>query len=236
MRERLRAFDREIRLESLASKTVYGKVANAYDAVLVFSGFKRGIENFLDRVPFDLPPSAKILDAGCGTGLMARYLIQRFPSSRIVASDIDRNMLYEMARLVAEENLPKEQLLIAEGDLSTPERFRLFETGQNIAVSENYFDGIFVSGALEHVPLNETVRRLSRLLKPGGTFFNLGVRRNPAGAVFGMVYHFRPYTLLEMHEACESAGLADIQVLRLGAEDFPANLSRIAISAKKRYE
>ena len=221
----------------------YGKIANAYDAVLTFSGFRRGIENFLDRLELSLPPAPKILDAGCGTGLMSRYLIRRFPDARIVALDIDRNMLGEMERLIAEENLPKEQIAIAEGDLSSPERIRLFGSGERVAVSENYFDGIFVSGALEHVPLRETVRRLTRLLKPvrsaggpGGFFLNLGMRRSPAGAILGMMYGVKPYRIAEMRAAYEGAGLADIQVLRLGAEDFPANLSRIAITAQKRYE
>lgn len=219
-----------------SEKLAYGKVANAYDAVLTFSGFRRGVENFLDRLEFSLPSSPKILDAGCGTGLMARYLLRRFPDARIVASDIDRGMLQEIQRLAAEEGLPQEQIVIAEGDLSMPERIRVLGTGEYVAVSENSFDGIFISGALEHVPLAETVRRLVRLLKPGGTFFNLGMRRNSAGAILSMMYDCRPYTVAEMRTAYEEAGLADIQVLRLGAEDFPANLLRVAVMAQKRYE
>ncbi|MDP3727308.1 MAG: class I SAM-dependent methyltransferase [bacterium] len=212
----------------------YGKIANAYDAVLTFSGFRRGVENFLDRIELSLPPSPKILDAGCGTGLMARYLLRRFPDARIVASDIDPSMLKEMEQLVIKEGLPKEQIIIAEGDLSAPERMRVFGTGREVAVAENYFDGIFVSGALEHVPLGETVRRLAKLLRPGGIFFNLGMRRSPAGAILGMMYGVKPYRIAEMRGACDAAGLADVRVLRLATEDFPANLSRIAIIAKRK--
>lgn len=215
-------------------RLAYGKIANAYDAFLTLTGFKRGVENFLDRLDLRLPPAPTIMDAGCGTGLISRHLARRFPDGRIVATDIDRNMLREMERLVAEEGNRGAKLVIAEGDLRTPEEIRLFRTEQIVAISENYFDAIFVSGALEHVPLGETVARLARLLKPGGLFLNLGVRRNPAGAVLGMVYRFRPYRIPEMRQACETAGLEDIRVLRLKAEDFPANLSRIAIVAKKR--
>lgn len=220
----------------MPAPTAYRAIAGAYDAFLTFSGFKRGIENFLDRLDIRLPPRPKVLDAGCGTGLITRYLARRFPDARIVASDIDTAMLGEMTRLIAAEGLVRERFAIAEGDLAAPERIRLFPTGQGVIVSDNYFHAVFVSGALEHAPLAKSVGRLARLLKPGGTFFNLGVRRNPAGAVLGMVYRFRPYTLAEMREACEEAGLGDIQVVRLAAEDFPANLSRVAITAKKRYE
>lgn len=216
------------------TQLAYGKVANAYDAVLTFSGFKRGVENFLDRVALELPPSPKILDAGCGTGLMTRYLARRFDSAGILAFDIDRAMLAEMGRIVGEEGTGTSKVVIAEGDLKAPEQIRLINTGERVTISENYFDGVFVSGALEHVALEESIGRLARLLRPGGVFFNLGVRRNPAGAVLGMVYRFRPYTLAEMRAACEEAGLADTQVLNLAAEDFPANLSRVAIMAQKR--
>lgn len=218
---------------SQVSNGAYGKIANAYDAFLTFSGFKRGVESFLDRLDLRLPPSPVILDAGCGTGLMSRYLARRFPDARIVATDIDANMLREMERLVAEEGNHSAKIIIAEGDLAAPEQIRLFRTGQVAAISENYFDAIFVSGALEHVPLAETSRRLSRLLKPGGLLLNLALRRSPAGAILAMMYDCRPYTLAAMKSACETAGLEDIRVLRLKAEDFPANLSRIAVIARK---
>ena len=46
----------------------YGKIANAYDTFLTVSGFKRGVESFVNRVDFELPPKPRLLDAGCGTG------------------------------------------------------------------------------------------------------------------------------------------------------------------------
>ena len=90
-----------------------------------------------------------------------------------------------------------------------------------------------MSGALEHVPLAETLPKLARLLKPGGMLLNISVKRNPAGAVLGMVYRFRPYRLAELRQAFSDAGLQEIRTLRLSVEDFPANLSRIAILARK---
>src|SRR3989344_5700366 len=81
----------------------YGTLANIYDGVLTLTGFKRGIENFLDRIDFNLPKGAKILDAGTGTGLVALYLAKRFPDSEIIATDIDTRMLLELKRLLREE-------------------------------------------------------------------------------------------------------------------------------------
>ncbi len=215
-------------------RLAYGKIAGAYDAILAFSGFKRGVERFLNRLNLELPPQAKILDAGCGTGLLTFWLLGRFPDAEVVAFDIDPKMLAVMERLAHERGLGFTRLTLAVGDLRHPHRVRRLGNGGGMELAEASFDGVFVSGALEHVPMAEVLPALAKLLKPGGIFFNLGVRRNPAGAVLGMVYRFRPYSVAEMREACECAGLEDIRVMRFAPEDFPANLSRIAIVARKR--
>ena len=219
---------------SAVNRLAYGKIANAYDAFLTLSGFKRGIENFLERQNLRLPHHPKILDAGCGTGLVARYLARRYPDAEIYASDIDLKMLREMERMIEREGIERRRFIIAEGDLTSPAKIRNIQNRQTIAVPENYFDTIVTSAALEHAPLYETVSAIQRILKPGGTFLNIGMRDNPAGAILGMMYHCRPYQISEMRRACEQAGFDDIRLLRLKAEDFPANLSRVAIIARKK--
>jgi len=212
-------------------RTTYTAVANVYDAFLTLTGFKRGVENFLDRVAFDLPAQSKILDAGCGTGLVARYLARRFPRAKIYATDIDKSMLREMRRLIANDRT-NGNVTLAVSDLENPGRLELLD-GALCTIPEHSLDAVTVSGALEHVPLEASVAALTRLLKPGGIFFNLGMRRTPAGAVLGMVYHAKPYTLAEIRRAYTHSSLDNIRALRLGVEDFPANLSRIAIIARK---
>lgn len=218
---------------SFAPRSPYRAVANVYDAFLTITGFRRGVENFLDRLGLDFPPRARLLDAGCGTGLMARWLAKRFPNVSIIAADIDARMLREMERIVAREGIDSDRITIAQSDLRTPEQLHLLRSQETVVVPENYFDGIVVSGALEHVPLEPAVARLGKLLKPGGIFLNIGLRRSPAGAMLGMMYGAKPYRIAQLRRACERAGFEDIQVIRLSVEDFPANLSRIAIMARK---
>jgi len=210
----------------------YGPVAEFYDSFLALSGFKVAVNGFLDRMDFNLPSRPRILDAGCGTGLLSFYLAQRFPDSEIYASDVDVKMLCEMERLLKKDG--GANIAIYESDLKTPERLSEPRSHEVLTLPPDFFDLIAVSGALEHVPLAETAAKLSRLLKPGGIFFNLAMRKDAAGAILALMYEVKPYTLQEMRRAFEEAGLEAISVHRLSAEDFPANLSRVAILARKK--
>lgn len=217
----------------MPNRTQYGAVANFYDAILTLSGFKRSVEKFLGGLELRFPAGARILDAGCGTGLISVFLAERFPDATIHAFDIDAAMLRELERIAMRRRIDSKRFIIARGDLETPEALEVLRTRERINIPNGYFDAIFISGALEHVDLDGSLRRLALLLKPGGIFFNLGMRKNPAGSALGMVYRFKPYGVAEMRRACEAAGLANVRTLRLTGRHFPANLSRVAMMAEK---
>lgn len=52
----------------------------------------------------DIQP-ARVLDIGCGTGLLTRMLAVRFPSAKITACDPSRNMIHEARRIVGADNV-----------------------------------------------------------------------------------------------------------------------------------
>ena len=47
------------------------------------------------------------------------------------------------------------------------------------------------------------------------------------------LYRFRPYTTGEVRRRLERLGFVDVHVLRLMPTDFPANLTRIAMTGRK---
>lgn len=216
------------------NKTRYGAVAGAYDSFLSLIGFKKGIEHFLDRIDLSLPRTPRLLDVGCGTGLLACYFAKRFPEAEIYATDIDVKMLREMELVVEKEGLNRRAIVIAESDLKNPEKITPLGRREATNLSANHFDAVVASGALEHAPLTDTVFRLARLLKPGGLFLNLAMRRSPIGATLGMMFGTRPHKIANMRRAFERAGLEDIRIAKLSVNEFPANLSRVAVIAKKR--
>lgn len=212
----------------------YGRIAELYDLSLALFGFKRSVDRVLDRLVPSLPPRPRVCDAGCGTGLIAFWFLRRFPEAQVVAFDVDRKMLEVMRRAARRRRALADRLVIAEGDLRGPGRLTRLDDGRPLGLPDGAFDVVAVGAALEHVPLRETLRRLHRLLAPGGRLVILGVREGQAAALLGRVFRFRPYPLREVRHALQDAGFDDIRVERLTPGDFPANLTRVAVLARRR--
>jgi SAM-dependent methyltransferase len=211
----------------------YGRIAELYDTWLRVFGFKRGVEQFLQRVDWRLPSRPRMLDAGAGTGINSLWFLRRFPDSQVIAFDIDRQMLAVLARSARRLGELRHRLTVAHGDLRAPDRLTRLDTGRAVVLAEHSFDAVLVGAALEHVPLEGTLERLARLLRPGGLFLNLGVRPGPPGEMLGRIYRFRPYTPGEILRFLARLGFVDAGELRFAPADFPANLTRIAVIARK---
>jgi SAM-dependent methyltransferase len=216
-----------------APSFAYGRIAELYDTGLRVFGFKRGVEQFLQRVDWRLPRRPFMLDAGAGTGINSLWFLRRFPDSQVVAFDIDRQMLAVLARSARRLGEPRHRLTVAHGDLRAPDHLTRLESGQTVTLAERRFDAIVVGAALEHVPLEATLERLTRLLRPGGLFLNMGIRPGPPGAMLARIYRFRPYTTGEILRRLGQLGLVDAEVLPFGPAEFPVNLTRIAVIARK---
>jgi SAM-dependent methyltransferase len=216
-----------------ASAFEYGRIADLYDTGFRLLGFKRGVEQFLDRVDWRLPARARVLDAGAGTGIIGLWFLRRFPDSEVIAFDIDRQMLAVLRRSVRRLGEPRGRLVVAVGDLRAPDVLTHLDSGQTVALVEKSFDVVVVGAALEHVPLDASLDRLARLLRPGGLFLNLGVRPGPTATVLARVYRFRPYTTVEVLQSLRRLGFTNGRMLRLTATEFPANITRIGVMARK---
>lgn len=107
------------------------------------------LRTLLSRVS-GLPPSARILDYGCGAAGCTELLKEMFPSAEIHGIDISSEAIK-----TARERFPDYH-------------FSVFD-GSNAPYPEGSFDLIFSSHVLEHVrDLDQSVSDMVRLLRPGG--------------------------------------------------------------------
>jgi SAM-dependent methyltransferase len=139
---------------SSASRDITDAMRRHYDRLVesYVEAFFHDISDspWVDRLLRRLPAGAHILDAGCGPGRLARYMVDQ--GYRVTGIDISSAMVEAARRLVPEA-------AFAEMDMSRLE----FPDGS--------FDGIFSAYSFFHVPpgrVDPSLREFQRVLVPGG--------------------------------------------------------------------
>jgi SAM-dependent methyltransferase len=109
------------------------------------------------------PPPARVLDLGCGSGVLLAAALAAFPEAVGVGIDYSPPMLAEAAAKLAPF---ANRATMAQADLRTP-AWRELVAGP--------FDAVVSGFAIHHLPdarKRELYAELFQLLAPGGTFFN----------------------------------------------------------------
>lgn len=113
---------------------------------------RKAMQNMMDKVGevLSLPKGSRVLDAGCGEGATAEYLVQKY---HLKIEGVD----------LLDFNIDKAQLR-ASADLN-------FKVGDysKLDYPDNYFDGIYTLETFVHSPdYKQTLREFRRVLKKGG--------------------------------------------------------------------
>lgn len=188
----------------------YDRRAAWYDAVMGTFGYTSAVRSGLSSLKISLPPRASALDVGCGTGAASEVLRERFPDIRLTGLDLSGEMLNHYT-----ENFPDARALA--GDFNDPDSLRTHPDGLPVRLEPASFDLIVSTGAVtEHGRLEVVLPFLSKLLAPGGTFVNLGVRRTLLTRVYALFsWRYQPVRQDRFRESCERAGFTDLTITTL---------------------
>lgn len=157
----------------------YDKIAAFYDLTFKLNGYGKSLDQYFDRHPLPISPGAKILDAGCGTGLLTLALLRnvRFPVD-ITALDLSTTSLSAAQKAVNESEGRRQNVTFTEGNLLS------------LPFANDSLDLVVTSGALEYVPLGEGINELSRVIAPGGHLLHIPCRPSIATTVLEILFRF----------------------------------------------
>ncbi len=154
---------------------LYTEKASLYQRLFIdFLGWGRELEAFFRRSDY-LRPNVKILDAGCGTGVVTRILYKlaqekRQPQINFNAFDLTPSMLKIFQQWVTEQKASNVELRQAD----------VLKT-ENLPSSWKDYDLIISSTMLEYLPKSKVtiaLRNLKERLKSKGVLLVFMTRRN----------------------------------------------------------
>ncbi|MBI2487075.1 MAG: class I SAM-dependent methyltransferase [Deltaproteobacteria bacterium] len=194
---------------------LYSKLAKIYDVGLYLNGTKKAYDFFVKQLPFPESKRIKVLDAGAGTGQFTLAILRRFPNAKIVAFDLNENMIEELKITLKNKGLTK-----------SVKTFIANASGPILHVGDEKFDLVVTCGVLEYVYPEDTIKNLADYLKPSGYFFNSPVKDNIFGKLLGTAFVFKPYSQERIIQAFTSCGFNLLKLLKIPIQYLPASLMK----------
>lgn len=104
----------------------------------------------------NLPPKARVLDMGCGTGRLLNRLASQFPNLHGTGLDLSSEIL----RFARSSNCHHPRLIYLRGEADT------------LPFAENQFDAVFSTiSFLHYLHPEHVLNQVARVLKPHGSFY-----------------------------------------------------------------
>src|SRR5438045_2212747 len=116
----------------------YDRIARLYDLTFKLNGYGRSLDQYFATYPLPVSRSARILDAGCGTGLLTLALLRaiRFPVS-ITALDLSSTSVAAARKSLYYSSGRKGDVTFTQGNLLC------------LPFADESLDLVVTSGALE---------------------------------------------------------------------------------------
>lgn len=192
----------------------YDNIAEQWHANFRGQAYVDKVLGYVGLVLEGLPPGAKVLDLGCGTGNpVGKYIVAR--GFHLVAVDESEKMLEIAREVVPEAELIRSNMV----DLELGSRFRA-------AVA---WDSIFHVDRKHHADI---FRKLAKSLEPGGKLLlSIGgsAVEEFTSEMYGQTFSYSGYDPEKTRQLIESEGLE----IELWEIDDPSSLGHIAVIARK---
>lgn len=215
----------------MISPKLYQK-SRTYDFFMKSFGYSRSIERFLSDLQLDLPDACRVLDAGCGTGILGLHFLQRYPKATLTSTDLEPNFLQATLANSAQHGIDPNRIKVGVSNISDPNQVKPLE-GPAYELEAGAFDLICVGAVVGYADdTEESLRKLLSMLSPGGYLVNVEMNESPTGRYVSHRYHYHNIALDRMCQVIREAG-CDVRAKKLAVKHLPAKLTRVGVIAHK---
>ncbi len=216
-------------LSPLAVQELYTKGIDRYSSFIAAFESPQGIRALLRRSDL-LRPGLRVLDAGCGFGIVSFAFVEALREKNldyksIDAFDLTPAMLYRFQKTLEARGVTRVQL--CQADVLTLETLPLSWTN---------YDLILSASMLEYLPKQDLSRALAGLharMAPQGRIFVLITRKTPETRVLiEWWWHAERYTKNELLRAFEEAGFRNPAFLKFPLRYCWLNRASYAVEAQ----
>lgn len=164
------------------TQSFYDRIADVHNLALKINGYRKSVARYVRSLDLAVGPDSNVLDAGSGTGIVTLgFQDAGFRPKQMVALDLSGASLQ-----IARDQFRKERRKIDAKRISPVQGNVL-----GLPFADDTFDLILTCGVLEYVSLDEGLRELARVLRPGGRLVLIPVKPSLVGSVLEFLYKFK---------------------------------------------
>jgi ubiquinone/menaquinone biosynthesis C-methylase UbiE len=182
----------------------YDRIADVHNLAMKLNGYRNSVAKYLRSLDLDINEGSRVLDAGSGTGIVTlAFHSAGFKPRASVALDLSLNSLKVARQEFRKQHTKASRAEVVQGNILV------------MPFGDDTFDLVLTCGVLEYVPLDEGLREMARVLKPGSKLVLIPVRPSLIGSILEFLYSFRTHPLEDVRVA------ASRYFHILGNYDFP---------------
>ncbi len=167
------------------TQNFYDRIAEAQNVAHKVNGYRKSVARYLRSLEIKINSDSTVLDAGSGTGIVTLgFYSAGFRPKKTYTLDLSHNSLK-----VAREQFGKDKSADSKNIISVQGNVL------SLPFPDESFDLILTCGVLEYIPLNDGMKELARVLKPGGKLVLLPVKPSLVGSVLKILYKFKIHSV-----------------------------------------